>query len=130
MNSHLGQLKAKLAKLRKELVAPTSGGGGAGGEVEILGLSCGILMILVVGFDVARTGVASVYVSPSTALREDIGLRVVGDLLVLDLTYPPLITGAGLLRNPGFPSVGKSTLLNLLTGTHSEAADYEFTTVR
>lgn len=30
-DSHLGQLKAKLAKLRKELVAPTSSGGGAGG---------------------------------------------------------------------------------------------------
>ncbi|KAI5847743.1 P-loop containing nucleoside triphosphate hydrolase protein [Morchella snyderi] len=67
---HLGQLKAKLAKLRKELVTPSSGGGGAG-----------------VGFDVARTGVAR------------------------------------------FPSVGKSTLLNLLTGTHSEAAAYEFTTL-
>lgn len=72
---HLGQLKAKLAKLRKELVAPPSGGGGAG-----------------VGFDVARTGVASV----------------------------------GFI---GFPSVGKSTLLSLLTGTHSEAAAYEFTTL-
>lgn len=72
---HLGQLKAKLAKLRKELVTPSSGGGGAG-----------------VGFDVARTGVASV----------------------------------GFI---GFPSVGKSTLLNLLTGTHSEAAAYEFTTL-
>ncbi len=35
---HLGQLKAKLAKLRRELIAPPGGGGGGGG----------------VGFDVAR----------------------------------------------------------------------------
>ena len=41
---HLGQLKAKLAKLRRELIAPPSTGGGGGG----------------VGFDVARTGIASV----------------------------------------------------------------------
>jgi small GTP-binding protein len=40
---HLGQLKAKLAKLKRELLTPTSSGGGAGA-----------------GFDVARTGVASV----------------------------------------------------------------------
>jgi ribosome-interacting GTPase 1 len=34
----LGQLKAKLAKLRKELVAPPSGGGGGAGgmQMEIL----------------------------------------------------------------------------------------------
>lgn len=69
------QLKAKLAKLRRELLTPTGGGGGGG-----------------VGFDVARTGVATV----------------------------------GFV---GFPSVGKSTLLSKLTGTHSEAADYEFTTL-
>jgi len=73
---HLGQLKAKLAKLRRELLTPTSGSGGGGG----------------LGFDVARTGVGSV----------------------------------GFV---GFPSVGKSTLLNKLTGTHSEAAAYEFTTL-
>lgn len=73
---HLGQMKARLAKLKRELLAP-SGGGGGGNSV---------------GFDVARTGVASV----------------------------------GFI---GFPSVGKSTLLSTLTGTHSEAAAYEFTTL-
>ena len=42
---HLGQLKAKLAKLRRDLIStPSSSGGGGSG----------------VGFDVARTGVASV----------------------------------------------------------------------
>lgn len=40
---HLGKLKAKLAMLKRELLTPTTGGGGAG-----------------VGFDVARTGIASV----------------------------------------------------------------------
>ncbi|KAL5508250.1 RBG1 [Sanghuangporus vaninii] len=73
---HLGQLKAKLAKLRRELLAPSGGGGGGGG----------------IGFDVARTGVASV----------------------------------GFV---GFPSVGKSTLMSKLTGTHSEVSEIDFTTL-
>lgn len=73
---HLGQLKAKLAKLKRELLTPSSGGGGSAGA----------------GFDVARTGVASI----------------------------------GFI---GFPSVGKSTLMSRLTGQHSEAAAYEFTTL-
>ncbi|PWN95807.1 P-loop containing nucleoside triphosphate hydrolase protein [Tilletiopsis washingtonensis] len=72
---HLGQLRAKLAKLKRELIMPSGGGGGAG-----------------IGFDVARTGIASV----------------------------------GFV---GFPSVGKSTLMSGLTGTTSEAAAYEFTTL-
>ncbi|KAL5527390.1 hypothetical protein ACEPAG_6181 [Sanghuangporus baumii] len=74
---HLGQLKAKLAKLRRELLAPTGGGGGGAGGI---------------GFDVARTGVASV----------------------------------GFV---GFPSVGKSTLMSKLTGTHSEVSEIDFTTL-
>ncbi|GME74765.1 unnamed protein product [[Candida] boidinii] len=74
---HLGMLKAKLSKFRAELLAESqkASGGGAG-----------------IGFDVARTGVATV----------------------------------GFV---GFPSVGKSTLLSKLTGTHSEVAAYEFTTL-
>ncbi|KAI0677434.1 developmentally regulated GTP binding protein 1 [Trametes maxima] len=73
---HLGQLKAKLAKLRRDLLGPSGGGGGGGG----------------VGFDVARTGIATV----------------------------------GFV---GFPSVGKSTLMSKLTGTHSEASEIDFTTL-
>lgn len=73
---HLGLLKAKLAKLKRELIAPPKGGGGAAGE----------------GFEVQKTGDARV----------------------------------GFI---GFPSVGKSSLLTKLTGVHSEAAAYEFTTL-
>ncbi|KAI5405179.1 Developmentally-regulated G-protein 3 [Lathyrus oleraceus] len=68
--------EAKLAKLRRELLTPTTKGGGGAGE----------------GFDVTKSGDARV----------------------------------GLV---GFPSVGKSTLLNKLTGTFSEVASYEFTTL-
>ncbi|KAI0796569.1 P-loop containing nucleoside triphosphate hydrolase protein [Abortiporus biennis] len=74
---HLGQLKAKLAKLKRELISPSSGSGGGGGGL---------------GFDVARTGIASV----------------------------------GFV---GFPSVGKSTLMSKLTGTHSEVSAIDFTTL-
>jgi ribosome-interacting GTPase 1 len=73
---HLGLLKSKLAKLKRELIEGGPGGKGGTGE----------------GFDVKASGDARV----------------------------------GMI---GFPSVGKSTLLTKLTGTFSEAADYEFTTL-
>ncbi|KAI1293718.1 Developmentally-regulated GTP-binding protein 1 [Halotydeus destructor] len=72
---HLGLLKARLAKLRRELITPKGGGGGPGE-----------------GFDVAKTGDARI----------------------------------GFV---GFPSVGKSTLMNNLAGVYSEVAAYEFTTL-
>jgi len=71
----LGLLKAKLAKMKREVM---EGGKASGGGQE--------------GFDVKASGDARV----------------------------------GLI---GFPSVGKSTLLSKLTGTFSEAASYEFTTL-
>eukprot|EP00163_Fabomonas_tropica_P027012 TRINITY_DN510_c0_g1_i5.p1 TRINITY_DN510_c0_g1~~TRINITY_DN510_c0_g1_i5.p1 ORF type:complete len:447 (+),score=120.83 TRINITY_DN510_c0_g1_i5:67-1407(+) len=74
--AHLGLLKAKLAKYKRELLAPPKSGGGGGGE----------------GFEVTKSGDARV----------------------------------GMI---GFPSVGKSTLLTKMTGTFSEAAAYEFTTL-
>ncbi|MEW5306315.1 MAG: hypothetical protein WDW38_007125 [Sanguina aurantia] len=77
-SAHLGSLKAKLAKLRREILEPSSGAGAGGGKGE--------------GFDVTKVGDARV----------------------------------GFV---GFPSVGKSTLLTKLTGTFSEAANYEFTTL-
>ncbi|KAJ6308828.1 hypothetical protein OIU76_018420 [Salix suchowensis] len=72
---HLGQLKAKIAKLRTQLLEPPKGSS-AGGD----------------GFEVTKFG-------------------------------------HGRVALIGFPSVGKSTLLTMLTGTHSEAASYEFTTL-
>jgi small GTP-binding protein len=78
-NGHLGLIKAKIAKLRREILEASTtapGAGGGGGE----------------GFDVRKAG----------------------------------DTRVGLV---GFPSVGKSTLLTTLTGTFSEAASYEFTTL-
>jgi len=75
---HLGLLKAKLAKLRREILGPTKGAAAGAKPGE--------------GFDVTKSGDARV----------------------------------GLI---GFPSVGKSTLLTKLTGTQSEAAAYEFTTL-
>lgn len=75
---HIGLLKAKLAKLRTELVSPAKGSGSGADNGA--------------GFDVSKSG----------------------------------DTRVGLV---GFPSVGKSTLLTKLTGTFSEAASYEFTTL-
>lgn len=74
--AHLGLLKARLAKLKAEVVSAATKGGKGGGE----------------GFDVTKSG----------------DLRV------------------GMV---GFPSVGKSSLLTKLTGTSSEVASYEFTTL-
>ena len=75
-NAHLGLLKARISKLKRELISTATKSSGGGGD----------------GFDVRSTGDARV----------------------------------GLV---GFPSVGKSTLLTLLTGVESRAEQYQFTTL-
>mmetsp|Transcript_37903 Transcript_37903/g.61080 ORF Transcript_37903/g.61080 Transcript_37903/m.61080 type:complete len:372 (-) Transcript_37903:213-1328(-) len=77
-NGHLGLLKAKLAKLRAQIVTEGTKGSG-GGPANA-------------GFEVSKTGDARI----------------------------------GFV---GFSSVGKSTLLNKMTGQESEVASYEFTTL-
>jgi small GTP-binding protein len=72
---HVGRLKAKLAKLREELIKKRTGGAGGG-----------------TGYSIRKAGDATV-------------------ALV------------------GFPSVGKSTLLNKLTNAESEIGAYDFTTL-
>ena len=115
-------LKAKLAKLRvrlraksrawrqpltpppppqREILDPKTAGGGGKGE----------------GFDVTKCGDSRVGLVGARGRREGGGGR-----LAFSPLPPPLV--------PGFPSVGKSTLLTKLTGTFSEVASYEFTTVR
>lgn len=89
----MGQLKAKLAKLRRDLIEPKSGGGGGGG----------------LGFDVARTGVASVGF---------VGFPSVGKVSLL-----------GGSKHAGAFTRRKSTLMTRLTGTHSEVSEIEFTTL-
>lgn len=74
---HIGLLKGKLARYRRELLEPQPGQGSSGGGQ---------------GFEIAKAGDARV----------------------------SLI---------GFPSVGKSSFLNKVTNTKSEAASYEFTTL-
>jgi ribosome-interacting GTPase 1 len=71
---HIGLLKAKIAKLKREIIAPKKSGVRAG------------------GFDVKKSGDATVVFI-------------------------------------GLPSVGKSTLLNALTGAKSKTASYAFTTL-
>ncbi|CEQ42450.1 SPOSA6832_04253, partial [Sporobolomyces salmonicolor] len=88
---HLGGLKAKLAKLKRELLTPQSGGGGGAG----------------VGFDVARTGIASVgFIVPGT-------LTVHGaPVQILDL--PGIIEGAKDGKGRGRQVIAVARTCNLI----------------
>jgi ribosome-interacting GTPase 1 len=97
---HLGLLKARLAKLRRELITPKGGGGGTGE-----------------GFDVAKTGDARIGFVGTTRFWHCSDLMLFSGLIIFINSLS------------GFPSVGKSTLLSNLAGVYSEVAAYEFTTL-
>lgn len=105
-NYHLGTLKAKLAKLRNDLLIEGGGGGGGGREFK----RCLTVWICKSLFAV------SYFLSfpPLCTASEGFDVARLGDARVALI---------------GFPSVGKSTLQCSLTGTESEAAAYEFTTL-
>lgn len=101
---HLGLLKARLAKLRRELITPKGGGGGPGE-----------------GFDVAKTGDARIGFVGKINLWKAENIFLITSFL--SFSPSPVSSFAG------FPSVGKSTLLSTLAGVYSEVAAYEFTTL-
>ncbi|KDE07557.1 hypothetical protein MVLG_02228 [Microbotryum lychnidis-dioicae p1A1 Lamole] len=86
---HLGQLKAKLAKLKRELLTPTTGGGGGGG----------------VGFDVARTGIASVgFVGFPSVGKSSLMSGLTGtESIAADYEFTTLTTVPGTLQVHGAP---------------------------
>lgn len=103
---HLGLLKARLAKLRRELIAP-KGGGGATEQ----------------GFEVAKTGDARV------GCKFLDNYYYIWSKTFVHALSPNNNKHIKLLVVVGFPSVGKSTLLSNLAGVYSEVAAYEFTTL-
>ena len=103
-NYHLGTLKAKIAKLKSELINGPGGKSAGTKNAER-------------GFDVTKSGDTRIGL-----VGFPVGVVVYGSSFVhqlILLIYLALIT----------QSVGKSTLLTSLTGTRSEAAAYEFTTL-
>jgi ribosome-interacting GTPase 1 len=103
---HLGLLKAKLAKLRRELITP-SGGGGPKEEGLFVDFS-----------ELFSSSLEQDSTWPRPVMLESASLvRTCQLLSCIALTVA------------GFPSVGKSTLLTNLAGVYSEVAAYEFTTL-
>lgn len=84
---HLGILKAKLAKLRRELLMPRGGGGGGAGE----------------GFDVAKTGVARIgYVGFPSVGKSTLMSKLTGTFsAVAEYEFTTLTTVPGVLHYKG-----------------------------
>lgn len=110
---HLGLLKARLAKLRRELITPKGGGGGAAGEGDIA------------FFQKPAHTISSMMHSDLRDFQLSIKLFAVLYFSGFDVAK----TGDARIGFVGFPSVGKSTLLSNLAGVYSEVAAYEFTTL-
>ncbi len=85
--NHLGILKAKLAKLRRELLCPKGGGGGGAGE----------------GFDVAKTGVARIgFVGFPSVGKSTLMSKLTGTFsAVAEYEFTTLTTVPGVLHYKG-----------------------------
>lgn len=110
---HLGLLKARLAKLRRELITPKGGGGGAAGEGDIT---------------FSRNSHAQ-SAAWRTSTHKDFESSIKLFAVLYFSGFDVAKTGDARIGFVGFPSVGKSTLLSNLAGVYSEVAAYEFTTL-
>ena len=63
-SNHLGLLKARLAKLRRELICPKGGSGGGTGEGEMFLL-----------YTTGQTVLISRFISASSSLKVDVGTQ-------------------------------------------------------
>ena len=105
---HMGELKARLAQLRRELLEPKGGGGGKGE-----------------GFDVAKTGDARIGFVGFPSVGK-VPWRVARGAWRASC---PACASRGRRASASCAAAAQSTLLTNLSGVHSEVAAYEFTTL-
>ncbi|KAH0916358.1 hypothetical protein HID58_030804 [Brassica napus] len=124
---HLGQLKAKIAKLRTQLLEPPKVF-----FIAFLSVAECLCLKWTVNGSLVLVTLACFLRTGASGGGEGFEVTKYGHGRVALIGFPRiwrLMVLGKLMEVVVLCSVGKSTLLTMLTGTHSEAASYEFTTL-